>query len=192
MYTLLSLADNKAHIFLCPLIIPAVKQSPLLTSWKTLQNLKITQKQSGCVECHKSHDSKCLGKAISIWAGQKRPLWGREIWTKMCWIKKKNQTWERQGNSYPKRKEEYIQRSLGGKEIAIFQELRENLWSPRKRKVHEMNLESQEGLVHATHNRLHRGVLLWSHYTEYDILRSKYLEKSTAAAVWETDVESIR
>ena len=51
-------------------------------------------------------------------------------------------------------------KALGGKEIAIFQELRESLWSLLERKVHEMNLESQEGLVHTTHNRLCRGVPL--------------------------------
>lgn len=44
MYTLLSLADNEAHIILCSLTISTVKE---LTYWKTPQNLKRTQKQSG-------------------------------------------------------------------------------------------------------------------------------------------------
>lgn len=59
-----------------------------------------------------------------------------------------------------KRNKQHVLSSRGRKESVIFQELREDRCDQPERKAHEMNLESQEGLVHTSHCRTRYGLLL--------------------------------
>lgn len=96
MYTLLSLAGDKTHIVLCPLVISTNSQhlEPAGNYYRK------SSKTEWLTEHHKYHDSKYLGKAISIWAVQKSPLWGGEIWAKRWWVR--NWVWERQRKGFPR------------------------------------------------------------------------------------------
>lgn len=79
----------------------------------------------------------------------------------------------------PEREEQHVLRSRRGKESAVFQELTEVQCDQPERKAHEMNVESQEGLVHTSHCRPCCGLLLRTAGTipQRYVIRSKSLKE---------------